>query len=864
MTLRLPPLTRRARTIGWAVTAVAIVAGFFDLSRGGVGLAAVLLAVGYALLIPALLLWPYAEDQGSAPAPARARRGETIESVPTPWGAAAIASLVLFILYVVTLAPTTAMWDTSEYIAAAYVLGLPHPPGNPLFIVVAHSFGMIPLPLNYAARINVMAALCSALSAGIWFLITHHVLARMLPRRWQRLAGASAAALIGGTAFTVWNQSVVNEKVYTLALLGMAVISWVAIRWSQNPDEPAGDRRLIAIVYLLAIGYVNHPAGVLAAPAVGVLVLVRRPSVLLRWRLWVGVVAALVVGFSLFFFEPVRAGQFPALNEGEPTACTTEFAWSCTLTSLTYHRLKDNIGRAQYGKHPVAERQAPFTAQVGMWWLYFKWQWMRDAYSQHGRAQTALAVVFLLLAVLGGYEHWRNDRRTFPYMLTLMVMLTFVLITYLNFKYGYSQAQELGSSVEREVRDRDYFYLWTFSLWGVWAALGLAGIWRELATAFGGNSAERDVAEGAAGGSSRAARAAAARTSVPLPASAKRAWLLASPVLAIALIPFFTNLHQAPRSGQTAARDFARDLLNSVEPYGILITMGDNDTFPLWYAQEVEGVRQDVTVAVTTYLGIDWFARQLIRRPVRPYDAAKGPAIFRSREWPMPEHPPLALSMAEADAVPSALEVRQPSTFVHDSVVAQVQPGYLTRDQIILLHLIAESGPRRSIFFTSDSYPSDLGLDPYLLRQGLVTKLVTHPIRPSPDTLALPTGFFDVRRSEALWRTVYVGPTSLAQEPGWVDRSSVSTPVQYLIAGELLANALMQTGDTATARSVARDVRRIAHATLLDNFVAEQLLPPETEGDTAPRQALPLGNGGAPARPDSTRGNTGRPGDSTP
>src|SRR2546428_5712113 len=69
-----------------------------------------------------------------------------------PYVMAACVTLGAFVLYVLTLAPTTQFWDTSEYIAAAYVLGIPHPPGNPLFTLIAHTWGLLPLAAAYAER----------------------------------------------------------------------------------------------------------------------------------------------------------------------------------------------------------------------------------------------------------------------------------------------------------------------------------------------------------------------------------------------------------------------------------------------------------------------------------------------------------------------------------------------------------------------------------------------------------------------------------------------------------------------------------------------------------------------------------------
>jgi hypothetical protein len=775
-----------ARPAGCAAAAfVALLAGYLELARGSTELAPVLLVTGYCVLIPlAILAWP--RHGARAAASAGAHR-------PSYLGAA-LAALAALALYLLTLAPSTAMWDTSEYIAATKVLGLPHPPGNPLFILLGHVFGLLPIPASYAVRINVMAALASALAAGFWFLIVERVLAAWLPRRWQWATGGAVAVLVGATSFTVWNQSVVNEKVYTVSLAGIALVSWLMVRWSDDPSAPGAERLLVLVAYLLGLGYANHPAGFLPLPAAGIAILARRPAVLLRPRVVATASAMLALGLTTFSFEPIRAAHFPPINEGEPTACATHFAWSCTFDRLTYHRLVDNIERKQYGKPPVMDRQAPFTAQVGMWWLYFKWQWLRDAYGRHPVLQSVLAVLFFALGAAGAYEHWRRHRPSFWYFAPLVATLTVALIFYLNFKYGWSQAPELGNTVEREVRDRDYFYVWSFSALSVWVAIGLAAVWQRVSRLFGARAA---------------------------PADGNRPWLLAAPVFALALVPLIGNAPQAPRSGQVITRDWAADILSSVEPYAILVTNGDNDTFPLWYAQEVEGIRPDVTVVVGSYLRIDWFARQLIRRPIRDYDPARGPAIYRDRVWKKPSGPPLAMTLAQADSIPDVVELREPQIFRQGELVARIPAGVLYRDDIVVLRFIKDAFPERPIYFASVPYGQTLGLAPYLLTQGLVHKLLPGPIAPSRDTLQLPNGYFDLRRTEALWRTVYRGPRELIREGGWVDRASVATPYNYAIVGSLLSEGLALNGDTARARSVAATVQGIAYAARLPEFQGE-------------------------------------------
>src|SRR5512143_116531 len=755
--------------------------------------------------------------------------------------AALVVSLVTLVLYLVTLAPSTAMWDTSEYIAAAYTLGLPHPPGNPLFVIVGRVFSILPIASSVAVRINILAAICSAASAGMWFLITERILVGWFPLRWQRVVGGAVAAAIGATAFTVWNQSVVNEKVYTVSLVGLAIISWLMIRWSDDPDGRKADRILVLVAYLLALGYSNHMAGMLAAPAVGLAVIIRRPRTIFRWKLLLACAGVLALGLTPFATQPIRAAYFPAINEGEPTACRTKLELSCTFSKGTLDAFQYNFNRGQYGKPDLSDRQASIVDQVGLWWLYFKWQWVRDAHGDHPVAQALLAAAFLVLGLFGGWVHYHRDRRSFWYFGSLMFTMTLLLIYYLNFKLGASQ--DPNSQAPHEVRDRDYFFIWSFSAWGVWAALGLLFAWESIAAMFGTETAK------------------VGRESVLMPK--RESWLYGSPVLLLAAIPLFTNWHWASRAGHRDTRDFAADILNSVEPYGVLVTVGDNDTFPLWYAQEVEGIRRDVIVANTSLLNTDWYVRQIIRRPIYEYDAAKGPAIYRGTSWPKPTKSPIHMTMSDADSVHAYYQLTAPMSFAAGDLHATIDPknldhGVLQRADLFVLRMIQDSWPQRPIYFarTSGSYARSLGLGDNVLTQGLASKVFIPSKTGSKDTLFVQgDGWFDVPRSDSLWNHVFLGPQSVLNTGDWIDRPSVGIPYLYVATGMELAEALKQQGRIPEAQAVFNTSKRVATAVRLDELVrgaeAEFQQP---VGDTARGAPLASPVSPPPAAPtDSTR-----------
>jgi hypothetical protein len=763
-----------------------------------------------------------------------------------PYLMAAGVSVAALVLYILTLAPTTQFWDTSEYIAAAYTLGIPHPPGNPLFVIMAHAWGLIPFVASYAQRINLFAAATSAISAGCWFLVGERWLRSFVPARLPRRLAALAGTIIAATAFTVWNQSVVNEKVYTLSLLSIALILWLIVRWDDQPAGEAHDHYLLLIIYLLALTATNHMMGVLVGPVVIILLypplkqerplsdhertiewsqLVVFTSVwallmslgLERWEFVAvaGVMFAaalayaffagnamfalaalglVVVGLSVYTYLPIRAAFHPPINEGEPTN------WEALWAVLT---------RQQYGKPSIFDNptQAPgagnsghtlalYASQLVNYWQYFQWQFGHD-WSE--RAQRTLAALFAFIGIGGAVRHWRADKRTALAMTFLVFTFTFALVFYLNFKYGYSLHAELPVA-QHEVRQRDYFFICSFAIWGIWVGMGLAAGVEWIGEWF----RERQPVEA-------------------------RRWLYGTPLLALALIPLIGNRLTASRKGETLARDFAYDLLQSVEPYGVLVTAGDNDTFPLWYAQEVERIRRDVTIVNLSLSNTDWYVRQLQRRPVEPFDSTRAPDLYRGRQWPMPTGKLLSFSDEQLDAL-QPFYVLDGKRVAHlGSLDLMLDPEmlghpYLERADIIVLQVIKDQLGKRPIYFsrTAGLYGDSFGLTGRLEGHGFARVLRERELQESDSIKAVQSlGYVNLPRTTKLLFDVYHADAAARERPrGWVDEPSKGILDLYGLTYYTMAQELHPSNSALSARA-----QQIAQSIFRNTKLPVQPLP---------------------------------------
>jgi uncharacterized membrane protein YhaH (DUF805 family) len=669
-----------------------------------------------------------------------------------PYLLAGFAALLVLTGYVVSLAPTVTFWDAGEFIAAARTLGIPHPPGTPLFVLIGHVWGAL-IPFGeYAQRTNLLSATLSAMGAGCFFLVVHDGLARFASglegtaERIIRVGGSLAAVVIAAFTFTSWQNS--NEtEVYAAATFTIAAVSWLCLRWRELRGTSRASHILLLILYLAGISIGNHLLALLAGPAVVafmVATLLGQPAddpaeraaewaqaavMAGTWALLIGsglgstaliilgglsycaaagfawyagslsfALLGLVISFvgvTSYLYLYIRSGQHPPINEAQPDNWKSllavirreQYPVRTPLDDPTVLHGSDNPGRTL----------RIFGLQLVNYVQYYDWQWANGVTAMIGKfpIRTLATLLFTSLGFQGLLVQRRTDRSAWWLLFMLWLVTGLGLVVYMNFKPGFSMAYTAyPEATDHEVRDRDYFFVVSFTVWGLWAGIGLASLAR--------SALER------------------LRTA---PA------LLAIPLGLVAITPFVGNFKAADRRHGPDARlaaDFAYDLLNSVPAYGILFTYGDNDTFPLWWAQEVQGIRQDVLVVCLALTETDWYKRQLREFPIRPFDEAAAPAIWQGQRPVQPTWKPHSLTDQQIAAAQQPVLLQQDMTLQIGPISHTLPKGTpVYSHDFAVIRLLQDNLGRRPVAWSLTTGSDYYGLNNYVLQQGLVMRLQT-------------------------------------------------------------------------------------------------------------------------------------------
>jgi hypothetical protein len=513
--------------------------------------------------------------------------------VEAPRLAAAVTFALTLALYLATLAPDVTFWDAGELASAAHALGVPHPPGTPLWVALAHVWAraFAVLGVATAPALNALSAACTAIACA--------ATAWLVARWWRDPRAGVAAGIAAGAMATIWLDATETEVYAASLLLGLLALACAERRGA------GGDARwLAAAAYCLGLAGPLHLSALVVVP--GVVVLAARDdaegwrrgdlatlggATLLAYGLGtasvvaiaIAVVALLATAFSTSLRGPlrrrdvalvavavvvaasamlvmlVRARHDPIVNQGDPS---------------TWARFVDVVARRQYAVAPLWPRQAPLWIQLANVAQYADVQvgLALSALPTPSPARTIAAIGWMLLAVVGARAHHRAHRRSWLAMLLLLVGGSLGVAAQLNLKAGPTIGWGiLPDGAPHEARERDYFFTVAWWAWGAWAGMGAAAL-----------------------------------------ANVRGRWALALAALPIALNWRGVTRRREPEASLPARLAVA--LLESAAPRAVLFARGDNDSYPLWYQQVVLGRRRDVTVVTVPLLAATWYRAELARR----------------------------------------------------------------------------------------------------------------------------------------------------------------------------------------------------------------------------------------------------------
>ena len=665
----------------------------------------------------------------------------------TPEGiGATVVTVFSGTICLLTMAPSVSFWDCGEFIATAYTLGVPHPPGAPLYLLLGRLFSMLPIGTDVGFRVNLISPLASTVTVLLTYLIILRLL-REINRhaqpavRWCSSFGASIGAL--GLAFSdsFWFNSVESE-VYALSMLFTAAVIYLILLWSERAAEAASAKYLLLIAYLLGLATGVHLLSLLAIPAIVLIVYFRRYSFS-----WPSLLAALGIGAALIFTID------PLLTKGLPTVMDRVGWWilpglavilvmgfvrgvrdshsrlslitaSALLLILGYStyatifvrsrlnpridendperlpRLVSYLQRAQYGSESLVDQI--FIRKADLWGYqvrdmylrYLGWQFI-GRNSAAGRQRETIQVEGLwglpfLLGLVGLWFQGKRDPRRALAMLALFFMTGLAIILYLN--------QPLG-----QPRERDYSYVGSFFAFALWIGIGVFAVvdsalqqkrWRPF-------------------------------------------YIVAAVLLAVFAVPatmLAHNYHAHDRSGNHAAEDYAYNVLNTCAASALLFTNGDNDTFPLWYLQEVRGVRRDVSVICLSLLNTPWYIRQLRDREPRvpisiPDHQLDSLGLF---PWPKPRPVEVPINdvairqyLSEAPSHVAIDSLRKQPHLIRVLLAPSYDGQFIRTQDVMIFDIISANQFRRPVYFGFNVPASARGgLQNYLCAEGMAYRLL--------------------------------------------------------------------------------------------------------------------------------------------
>ena len=699
---------------------------------------------------------------------------------------AGVMFLISFIVYFDTMAPTVSYWDCGEFIAVAHTLGVPHPPGSPFFLLIGRVASMLPFSDDVAFRVNLLSPLTSALAIMFLYLIIVQMVVHWrgkLETSHDALV-AFGGAIVGSLAFAFTDShwfNAVEAEVYAFSTFFTAIVVWLILHWSERADEKGHERYILIIAYMIGLATGLHLLNLLTLPFVALIIYFRKYK--FEWKsfgitvgitgviffiihnviikglpkiassIGIGATAGLIIavfggmvwainnrkklasvaltsmvlvliGYSTYALIFIRSNQNPSIDENDPE---TVEAFISYLEREQYgdvgmfpRRFKgippihEVVGypEAPGRKFSSSQEQKYKKYETGKQWTFFWDYQIRKMYNRYflwqfaGRGpsnnpsvtalgassredgvdwtQFGLPLAFILGLIGMFYHAYRDERMAFSVM-SLFIMTGYAIILYLN-------------QDDPQPRERDYSYVGSFFAFAIWVGIGAAAISEKIIEYIKDKEVSKKLVS----------------------------MVIILQIIFIPVVMANANYHSHDRSGNYVAWDYSYNILQSCEPNGVIFTNGDNDTFPLWYLQEVEKVRTDVAVVNLSLLNTPWYIKQ--QRDNRPKetrfinltDAQIDKYTSRLTEW-----------KKQKIQVPVFGDPENEDGYIEWELKPTYGGRALRVQDMMILRIIKDSAWRVPIYFAvTVSQNNRIGLDQYLDMQGLTFQLKSHKTDP--------------------------------------------------------------------------------------------------------------------------------------
>lgn len=219
--------------------------------------------------------------------------------------------IVASFTYLATIEPTASFWDCGEFIASSYKLEVGHPPGNPVFQLIARFFTLFGDNQHAAMLVNAMSALCSAFTIFFLYLTIVHLARKIVERRAKLETGNSiaifASGVVGALAYcwsdTFWFSAVEGE-VYAMSSLFTAVVFWAMLKWEEQADQPYANRWIALIAFLMGVSIGVHLLNLLTIPALVFIYYFKKYEVTPKRTVWVLILSAVILAAILYGIIP--------------------------------------------------------------------------------------------------------------------------------------------------------------------------------------------------------------------------------------------------------------------------------------------------------------------------------------------------------------------------------------------------------------------------------------------------------------------------------------------------------------------------------------------------------------------------------